>query len=393
MTDRPRILIFSLAYFPQVGGAEVAVKEITDRLNNYDLELICLNFSGQEEKIEKLGNILVRRVGSSRLAKYFYPWLAVRLAKRLHEIKPYNLVWAIMANQAGIAGTLFKKHFPAVPLLLTLQEGDDLDSFAYRLRLLGPRWFQVFKRANHIQAISHYLARWGRKMGARCPITVVPNGVDLKSFQLLGSSFQLDKKEKVIITTSRLVKKNGIDILIEAMRFLPENVKLLIVGSGPEFKKLEARSYKLGLNKEARVKFLGNVDPQEVPKYLTQADVFVRPSRSEGLGNSFLEAMAAGLPTVGTPVGGIPDFLRDPEWQGESLPFSKDSPLGQTGWLCRVNDPKDLAGKVEFILDDSNQALVESVTTRAKALVHEKYDWIKISQQMAQIMDKLLEKS
>ncbi|MBI2097860.1 MAG: glycosyltransferase family 4 protein [Candidatus Vogelbacteria bacterium] len=362
---RPRILIFSLAYFPFVGGAEVAVKEITDRLaDKFEFEVI---------------NADIKNFWS----KYLYPIWACRRAVRQHRTKNYDLVWAIMANQAGMAATLFKRRpqwdtprgvpFSTLPFLLTLQEGDDLDSLAYRARLLGPRLFGVFRRADHITAISHYLARWARQMGARCSITVVPNGVNIEKFEVRGE--KLNRKEKIIITTSRLVKKNGVDVLIEAMRFLPENIRLVIVGSGPEESFLKQLTSRLNLDK--RVEFLGAVSPIQIPDCLGRADVFCRPARSEGLGNSFLEAMAAGVPVVGTPVGGIPDFLKD----------------GKTGWFCEVNNPQSIADKVQYILDPANIEKVAEVKEEAKRLVEEKYNWNTIAQEMAQIMDNLAKKS
>ncbi len=59
-----RILIFSLAYYPHVGGAEVALKEITDRISDIEFHMITLNFGG-EPREEKIGNIFVHRVGNS----------------------------------------------------------------------------------------------------------------------------------------------------------------------------------------------------------------------------------------------------------------------------------------------------------------------------------------
>ena len=115
--------------------------------------------------------------------------------------------------------------------------------------------------------------------------------------------------------------------------------------------------------------------------YLFKADVFVRPSRSEGLGNSFLEAMAAGLPVVATPVGGIPDFLYGE--QGRTIDQN------QTGWFCEVDNPKSVAEKVKYILGPNNRNHVEQVITNAKKLVEEKYDWKIISQKMAQIIANL----
>ena len=89
------------------------------------------------------------------------------------------------------------------------------------------------------------------------------------------------------------------------------NVKLLIVGDGPLRENLKFKIKNLKL--ENKIELLGEVSPDKVPQYLAEADIFVRPSLSEGLGTAFLEAMAVGLPIIGTPVGGIPDFLKDDE--------------------------------------------------------------------------------
>jgi len=91
------------------------------------------------------------------------------------------------------------------------------------------------------------------------------------------------------------------------------------------------------------------------------------------LGNSFLEAMAAEVPVVATPVGGIPDFLED----------------GKTGWFCKVRDPKSIAEKVKYILDEKNKGEVEQVVKNAKELVEKKYNWNDISQKMQNIFNKL----
>ena len=347
--SRPRVLIFSLAYLPFVGGAEVAVKELTDRLGeNFEFEIISAD---------------IRNFWS----KYLFPFWASRQAGRQHQLRKYDLVWAIMANQAGMAGSLFKKAHPEIPFLLTLQEGDDLDSFSYRLRLLAPRLFGVFTRPDQIQAISNYLVDWAKKMDARCPITVIPNGVDLTKFKS-----REDNQGKVIITTSRLVKKNGIDSLIRALAFLRSDVRLQILGVGPE--EMALKKLANGLKLAPRVSFLGQVKSTEVGRYLAHASLFARPSRSEGLGNSFLEAMAAGLPVIATPVGGIPDFLKE----------------GETGWFCEVDNPRSIAEKVKFILAPENQGQVAQVVSNAQKMVYDSYDWNKLSDKFAGLLRQML---
>ncbi len=266
---------------------------------------------------------------------------------------------------------------------MTLQEGDALDYPKKRIgvfwTLLKPLFRAIFLRADYIQAISKYLGNWAREMGTKNPIEIVPNGVDLENLKSQISNLKINElkqklgikdNEKILITTSRLVEKNAIGDAIEAMRYLPDNVKFLILGAGPDFTKLQ--NLIKGLEVEKRVMFLGQVDHKELPRFLKISDIFVRPSLSEGLGSSFLEAMAAGIPVIATPVGGILDFLKD----------------GETGLFCEVRNPKSIAEKVKIIF--GNNQLVEKIKNNARELVAKNYDWSLIAEKMRNIFNKLL---
>ena len=376
-----KILILATAYFPYVGGAEVAVKEITKRLG-HQFEMITVRLKKADAAEEQVGNIKVYRLGFGlgRIDKYFFPFRAARLANKLHQQNHYDVVWSIMASWSGFAALFFCKKNSPVKFLLTLQEGDDL-RVPVRKSLIVHHWFkQIFTAADYIQCISSYLADWAKKMGATCPIEVVPNGVNQISdfrFKILDFKQELgvSADDKVILTTSRLVKKNGIEDLIGAIKLLVTSyqlpVTLVICGDGSESEKLKVKGNKLGI--ADKVKFIGFVKPEELSKFYAAADVFCRPSLSEGLGNSFLEAMAAGAPVVATPVGGIPDFLQD----------------GKTGWFCRVNDPASIAEKIKYILDEQNKHKVTEVINNAKQMVLEKYSWDGIAGQMANIFKTL----
>jgi len=173
-----KILIFSLAYYPFVGGAEVAIKEITDRLgDDFEFEMVTCNLDGQQKEFERLGNINVYRIGRGRVRKYLFPWLAYGKAIELQKENNYSAVWAMMANQAGWAALKFKKKFPQVKYLLTLQEGDSEWDIFWRTFLIRPIYKAIYCQADYIQAISNFLAERAKKLGTKCPIGVVPNGV------------------------------------------------------------------------------------------------------------------------------------------------------------------------------------------------------------------------
>lgn len=393
---KPRILIFSVAYEPLVGGAELAVRNITDRLSSYDFDLITCRFARKHKAYEKIGKVNVYRVGfGSRIGRYLFPVLALRQAVRLHRKNPYQLVWAIMAAYGGAAALMFLRRFSRIKFLLTLQEGDSFEHIDRQVRLFRKSWQQLFKRADYIQAISSYLAAWAKSQEATCPVEVVPNGVDLKTINDQQSTIKnLDQNQKVIITVSRLEPKNGIDILIKsiaviasgAKRAQPDRhngpfspgggggfgprddteMKLEILGRGSEEKKLKKLARNLGIAEQ--VDFLGNIKPEKVPQYLCQADIFVRPSRSEGLGTAFLEAMACGLPVIACPIGGIKDFLVEQK----------------TGLFCQPEDPEDLAQQIAKLLQ--NEELRIKLGRNGRKLIEEKYSWENVAGSMNEIL-------
>lgn len=379
-----RILIFSTAYLPWIGGAEIAVKEITDRLPGISFDMITANLNGEEASVEKLGNITIYRLGKSARGKFLLPFTGFLLARKLHRQNQYDFAWSIMASQASIAAALFRMFSRNVRLVLTLQEGDEEDylkryvkgnEVLYKL-FIRPWHRLVFKKADLTTAISTYLKKRALENGVRGPIVVVPNGVDLKRFLKTYSEAELwtvktslgkTDDERYIITTSRLVAKNAVADIILSLNHLPAHVKLLVLGVGEEYAALEELVRTKHLSR--RVVFLGHVGHGEIPKYLQVSDVFVRPSLSEGMGNSFIEAMAAGLPVVATPVGGIVDFLRNEE----------------TGLFAEVRSPKSIATQVSRLLDDAT--LRAHIVAKAREMVVARYDWNIIAEEMKTVFE------
>ena len=375
-----RVLIFSTAYLPLVGGAEVAVKEITDRLPDIEFVMVTARMSRKHPVFEKIGNIAVHRIGTSVpiVNKFYLALFGYRKGMKLHKEKKFDIVWSIMASYSGFAALTFKKK-AGVKFLLTLQEGDPIEYILKKVRFVRKRFDSIFSFADGLQAISEYLMQWGRDMGFGGSVAgVIPNGVDVEKFgvrssefrQEFANKFDISVDSKIIITISRLVKKNGVEDLIRAMKSLPSSTRLLVLGTGELEQELKQKARDLDLID--RVHFVGNVDHDKIPEYLWASDVFCRPSLSEGLGNVFLEAMAADVPIVGTPVGGIPDFLID----------------GETGLFCEVGNPKDIAEKIQKILDDGE--LADSLRENGRKLVEEKYTWDSVVQNMKTLMNEMI---
>jgi len=378
MKTNKKILIFSLAYDPLWGGAEIAVKEITDRIPDAEFDMITKDFDKNSQRKpawrsqEIIGNINVHRIKTTKL---LFPFCAYLKARKLHKKNNYAIAWSIMANRAGFATLFFKLNFPKIKFLLTLQEGDPFEYIKQRAGIIWPfvKYFfkKIFTKADYIQCISNYLANWAKEMKAKCPIEVIPNGVDIEKFNITTNKQEADKT--VLITTSRLVPKNGIENLIDATKILIDEgykIKTLILGEGPAHKNLKSQISNLKIEK--KVSLLGHIDQKEIPTHLATADIFVRASISEGLGISFLEAMAVGLPVIGTPVGGITDFLEHKK----------------TGLFAEPQNPKSIAEQVKILIKNKN--LKNEIIENGKKLVFEKYNWDIISQKMQVVFNKLL---
>lgn len=267
-----------------------------------------------------------------------------------------------------------------VPYLLTLQEGDPWEHMFSRWFILPfrPLLPAGFRRAAKIQAISTYLAAWARRMGYQGETSIIPNGADIERFAVAEAT-HIGKKEGeiILVSTSRLVHKNALDDVIRALVLLPQNIRFVNYGFGPDKVKLETLATKLRMND--RVVLLPHPGVPELPPYLKAADIFIRPSRSEGMGNSFIEAMAAGLPVIATQEGGIADFLFD----------AKRNPDKQTtGWAVDKDSPQQIAEAVRDIMANPEQ--VARVTANASSLVREKYDWNPIAREMRGVFDQVL---
>jgi len=403
MDKNKKILIFSSTYHPFVGGAEVAIKEITDRLgDDYEFDMVTIKFDSNLPDYEKVGNVGVYRLGFTKnnptmndlvnfplkLNKIIFPFLAWWKAGDLYAEKKYDAIWSMMASYAGFGAVFFKFSHPEVPYLLTLQEGDPIDYIKRKVRFVYPLFVKIFTKADVVQAISNYLAGWAKDMGFTGTLEIVPNAVNTEHFSLGYSEVELNElknelgkksEDKFVITTSRLVLKNAVDDVIKSLKYLPENIKFIILGDGPDRKMLGDLAKKEGV--ENRVSFLGMVDHKEMPKYLKVSDIFIRPSLSEGFGNSFIEAMASEIPVIATQEGGIADFLFDAE---------RNPDRQTTGWAVDPRNPKQIAEAIKNILNNPEKTKI--VVATAKKMVFEKYDWNIIANDMKQkVFNNLLD--
>lgn len=376
-----------MSYYPRfIGGAEVAIRELTDRLcDEYEFQMITLRYDKNLPKVSREGNVLVHRIGPAfsnvtisdlrkihfRLLKIWFQFSAFLYARNLQRKEHFSCIWGMMAHTAGVPAGLFKRFHKEVPYVLTLQEGDPPQHIENQMRLFGSLFDDAFSRADIVQAISVFLGDWGMHMGAR-EVVIVPNGVNVARFSSdaiftkrteLRDELGVPESARLFITSSRLVPKNGVDLVIRALGLIPDSVHFLIAGAGPQMAYLQALAEEIGV--ASRVHFAGEISQKELPFYLGASDFFIRASRSEGQGIAFIEALAVGLPTIGTDVGGIPDFLHE----------------GETGFLAEVCDAQGVASAILRALEDPVHT--KEVAKRGQLLSKE-YDWSIVARRMKQ---------
>jgi len=151
------------------------------------------------------------------------------------------------------------------------------------------------------------LVRWS---GYRGPTYVLPNTVHLEQYGIREKRADLVERyhlagKRVLLTVGRLEsaeRSKGFDEVLDILGDLPEDVVYLIAGGGNDATRLQKKAHDLGV--ASRVAFTGLFDERDKPDLYNLADVYVMPSRGEGFGFVFLEAMACGVPVIGSKIDG-----------------------------------------------------------------------------------------
>ena len=209
--------------------------------------------------------------------------------------------WSINGVIAGLAGLVTK-----TPVITTLRGSDVNLATSSRLHFLIMKLCMILttKVATVSQAIANKITQLLPQY--RDKISFIPNGVE-KDF--LTTFNKPDNTFNKLITSGNLVKGKGVDIIIRAMAELPEslNAELIVLGDGPELDKLIHMAETHGLTKD--ITFQGKVPPAQIPHYLSQANIFILASFSEGRPNVVIEAMAAGLSVISSDIEGVREVV------------------------------------------------------------------------------------
>ncbi len=258
---------------------------------------------------------------SKRLSKiYDVAVLTGKDADSLTKIKRGNFDIVIATNgrlqalKASI-GRIFGKY----KLIISGQAGIGKDDL----------WNLLIVRPDIYVALTDFELAWAKRWSLGTKLYKIPNGVNLDKFSSYGPKINLGFKGKVVLSVGALFWYKHHELTIKALALL-DNVNLLIVGDGPQYRQLEALGKKL-LGERFRILKVGFND---IDKYYRSADLFVLPSWiRESFGIAYVEALASGLPVV------APD---DPP---------RREIISEAGVFADVNDIEKYAQAVEKALE------------------------------------------
>lgn len=236
------------------------------------------------------------------------------LARRLHAQAPFDLVDAQFFYPDGPAALRVARAL-GLPCSIKARGADvhfwgHASGTAQQVR-------DAARNADGLLAVSGGLADELVTLGAqRECITLHRTGLDRTVFRPLDradsrAKLGLPAHGSVLVCVGALIERKGQTYAIEALAQLP-GAMLLLAGSGPDEAELRLAAARMGV--VDRVRFLGPVPHNDLPVVLSAADVFVLPTRSEGLANAWVEALACGTPVVTTPIPGAQELLTEPAY-------------------------------------------------------------------------------
>lgn len=334
------IVVFSSISLAGKGGLEKVVKNLCESLRERGHRVNLIDGAGTEQEAGEFRSIRLdlprlNSVGLPRVETVFKSLVSLlRIVRALLRLQP-DVVNCHYPLINGLYFLLLKPFFRY--RLVVSVHGSDLRR-ATSLRCRALRW--LFWGADVVTAVSKSLASDVLDLYPHAPIRVVYNGIDV-AYWMRAKDQKTKRNKQVITVVGALRYAKGQDVLIRALPQINQKfprARLLLIGEGKKREEYMRLVQDLGVAE--RVLFAGELDREGVRDRLGETDVFVLPSRHEGFGIALVEAMAVGIPVVGTRVGGIPEVI------GE-----------KAGYLVPPDDEETLANTLISILSFSPEKL------------------------------------
>jgi L-malate glycosyltransferase len=315
---RLRVAFVISLFLPRESGAErqarLQAEELARRGHSvvvYTRELENLPRSQTHFQSDSGGRVEIRRVirTSVRGPLFGLSFVKSLVQSLVRDRKKFDIIHAHQALWESISLGL-ARNFLGCPILIQPASSGYDGEACELMRTKGASTLRrLAVRNRNFACISDEIRQEWQALGvASESMTKAASGVDTRWFCPSSTKPLASHSEFQAVFTGRLHQQKQIDLLIRAWPLIVKSVngRLVIVGDGPLADELTALRDSLGLSSE-QVEFQGRLhDPAQV---LRQSDLFVLPSRAEGMSNSLLEAMATGLPCIVSAIGGNIDLI------------------------------------------------------------------------------------
>lgn len=334
-------LKIGITCYPTLGGSGVVATELGKLLAEKGHEIHFITHSipfrlGQFHK-----NIFFHEVEVNNYYVFRYPPYDLSLASKMAQVakmQQLDLLHVHYAIPHAVCAYLAKEMAGGDLKTVTTLHGTDITVLAQDESLKDLIRMAIHK-SDAVTAVSRDLIRETRELlEISAPIDLTYNFVDKRVYYPRDvSGFRSDyaeDHEKILMHISNFRPVKRVGDVVEVFKRVRERVpsKLLLVGEGPELSKIQWQIRQMGLERD--VHFLGK--QEDVAQVISLADLMLLPSEKESFGLVALEAMACGVPTIGSMAGGIPELVAD----------------GETGYLAPVGDTEAMARSAVRLLDD-----------------------------------------
>jgi glycosyltransferase involved in cell wall biosynthesis len=291
------------------------------------------------------------------------------------QFKP-DIVHIFFGIPDGPIGWALKRMY-GLPYLISLRgadvPSDEVKRFAKHYKVLRPlvRW--LWYDADALVAVSNGLREYAFETAADLPIEVIPNAIELSVFTPPRQRQRQHQGPVRMLFVGRLNAFKNAEMLLEVAARLKtaghDHFELQLVGEGEQRSMLERLVVENGLTKQ--VQFMGWVDRKAIVELYRQADLFVTATTWEGMPNTVLEAMACGLPVVGTRASGLVELVRD----------------GVNGYLVDINDAATMAERLVELLDNPYER--QRMGKESRKIAEREFAWDYITEQYVDIYKRI----
>ena len=393
MDKKIRVCMVTSSFPPDYGGGAMQALSLCSKLIDKEIELFVVtkNNKGENNIKELVNNIAVYRLGNALEASVKFPFCVKVFLFLLSMRNSFDVVHSHGVYPFALTSIVLSKLLRKKCLVkMTIFGGDDPETIMGRK--LGWLQIKILSMADRIISTSSELSESYKKF--KLPdkkLVKIANGVDLNKFRPADIKEKISLRTKLGLPIDNIIatfvglinKRKGIDLLIKAWKIIKKrcpNIKLLLIGPNSKDSTIsidenyisDLRQVIKQYNLENDICFTGQVAITD--QYLRASDLFVFPTRGEGLPNALLEAMACGLPCIATKITCIEDIIT----------------IGYDGLLFEPEDFEHLSKFVIWL--SQNPEIRKNIGLQARATIENKFSMNIIAAQYSTLYRELLQK-